>query len=185
MRKTIALLGILVLASCSSMKVHTDHDPTASFSSLNTYAWKLGDGTVEAENPLSHKRMLDAVDAALAEKGMRKVSGSPDAYITYYADSKEEVRADTTHMGYGYSPGWYYGGRGYWGGGMGGMSTSTTRVRAYEVGTIVVDMWAAGDKKLVWRGQASDTISESPKKNHEKITTAVSKMFAKYPPTDG
>ena len=86
---------------------------------------------------------------------------------------------DTTYMGggWGYGPGW--------GWGMGGMGTSTTTVRQYDVGTVVLDMWDAGQKRLVWRGTASDTVSDDPQKTTEKIHTAVERLFENYPPTGG
>ena len=83
---------------------------------------------------------------------------------------------DTTNFGYGYGPGWY------WGGGMG---TTTTQVRTYTVGTLIVDIWDAKAKQLVWRGIASDTLSENPQKNQQIAAKALAMMFEKYPPPAG
>jgi hypothetical protein len=48
---------------------------------------------------------------------------------------------------------------------------------------MVVDLFDAKTKKLVWRGIARDTLSTNPKKNAEKITKATEKMFKKkFPP---
>jgi hypothetical protein len=38
---------------------------------------------------------------------------------------------------------------------------------------------------LVWRGTASDTVSDKPEKNEKKIQKAAEKMFKKYPPSKG
>ena len=54
------------------------------------------------------------------------------------------------------------------GGGM-GMGTSTTQVRTYAQGTLVVDIWDVNKKELVWRGVGSDTVSDSPESNAKKI----------------
>ena len=78
--------------------------------------------------------------------------------------------------GWGMGPGWG------WGGGM-GMGSSTTQVRNYTVGTLVLDMWEVERKQLVWRTTASDTLSDNPQKNSEKIQEAARKMFEEYPPT--
>ena len=85
---------------------------------------------------------------------------------------------DTTSFGYGYGPGWYWGG-------MGGMGTSTTQVRTYTVGTLIVDIWDIKAKQLIWRGIASDSLSDNPQKNQEKAAKALAKIFEKYPPPTG
>ena len=51
-----------------------------------------------------------------------------------------------------------------------------------QTAIIVVDMWDAEAKELVWRGVASDTISDNPQKNIQKINKAMAKMFERYPP---
>jgi hypothetical protein len=81
-------------------------------------------------------------------------------------------------MGYGYGGGWYWGGYG----GYGGMGSSTTRVRTYNQGTIVIDMWDAKAKELVWRGIVTDTISDNPQKNIDKINKGLARVFERYPP---
>jgi hypothetical protein len=47
---------------------------------------------------------------------------------------------------------------------------------------MVVDLFDAKTKRLVWRGIATDTISSDPQKNAMKIEKAVEKMFKKFPP---
>jgi hypothetical protein len=80
------------------------------------------------------------------------------------------------NTGYGYGPGWG------WGGGGMGMGSSTTTVRTYEEGTIIVDIYRADDKQLVWRGTVTGTISDDPKKNEKNIVKGIAKLFEKYPP---
>ncbi len=63
------------------------------------------------------------------------------------------------------------------------MGSSTTQVRTYQMGTLVVDLWDAQAKQLVWRGVASDTISDNPQQNEKKIDKAAEEMFKRYPPS--
>jgi hypothetical protein len=70
--------------------------------------------------------------------------------------------------GFGYGP--------WWGGGYG-----TANVETYVEGTLVVDLYDANTKKMVWRGVATATASEKPTKNAAKMTKAVDKMFEKLP----
>jgi Domain of unknown function (DUF4136) len=52
------------------------------------------------------------------------------------------------------------------------------------VGTMVIDVFDAKSKKLVFRGKASDDISDKPEKNAKKIDKAVQKMFKNFPPKE-
>ena len=74
------------------------------------------------------------------------------------------------------------GGYGYRYGGMGGMGTSTTTVSEYTVGTLVVDMFDAKSKNLVFRGIAEDELSDNAEKNAKKLEKASTKMFKNFPP---
>ena len=77
------------------------------------------------------------------------------------------------------------GGYGYRYGGMGGMGTATTTVSEYTVGTLVVDMFDAKTKNLVFRGTAEDEISDKAEKNAKKLDKAIEKLFKNFPPTAG
>jgi hypothetical protein len=72
-----------------------------------------------------------------------------------------------------------WGWRGF--GGM-GMGESTTTVDDTPVGSLNVDLFDSRTKKLIWRGTASQTLSDKPEKNTEKLDKAVAEMFRKFPP---
>jgi hypothetical protein len=77
------------------------------------------------------------------------------------------------------------GGYGYRWGGMGGMGSATTTVSEYTVGTLVVDMFDAKSKGLVWRGAAQDELSDKTEKNIKKLAKASDKLFKDFPPGAG
>jgi hypothetical protein len=85
-------------------------------------------------------------------------------------------------MGYGYPGGWGMYGGGYRGGYRGGyVGTTTTTVRSYQTGTLVVDVWDAKSEKLVWRGTATNiSVSDNPTKMKKKIDKALKKMTDKW-----
>jgi hypothetical protein len=60
---------------------------------------------------------------------------------------------------------------------------ATTTVNTVNVGSGVVDIFDAKTKKLVFRGTASDTLSDKPEKNEKKIEKSMEKMFKDFPPT--
>ena len=75
-----------------------------------------------------------------------------------------------------------YGGYGWRGMGAGGMGTATTTTSEYIVGTLVVDIFDAKSKQLLFRGTAQDELSDKPEKNVKKLTKASDKMFKDFPP---
>jgi hypothetical protein len=70
-------------------------------------------------------------------------------------------------------------------GGMGMGGTSSTTVSEYTVGTLVVDIFNAKSKQLLFRGTASDEISDKAEKNEKKLAKASDKMFKDFPPGSG
>jgi hypothetical protein len=73
---------------------------------------------------------------------------------------------------YGGFPGW--GWHRYWGG--------PVVVEAYEVGTLVVDLFDTDTKQVVWWGSASGTVLGKPEKNSKNLNKALEKMFKDFPP---
>jgi hypothetical protein len=66
-------------------------------------------------------------------------------------------------------------GRGF-GGGMGTISPEQS-----EIGTLIVDLYDANNKNLVWRGISQDTLSTNGGKNAKTVQKAIQKMFKQYP----
>jgi len=50
------------------------------------------------------------------------------------------------------------------------------------VGTLVVDLFDTNAKKLIWRGSASDTLSDKSDKNIKTLNSDVQRMFEHFPP---
>jgi hypothetical protein len=173
MKKMIALHWVFVflLVSCGTIvaDVNVDWDRQADFSHFKTYAW--GKGT-PAKNPLMAQRIVEAIDQNLAAKGLQKVEdpSAADLIVIYHAAVGTQTQLNTTDMGGGW--GWRWGGTGM----------STTTVDKIPTGQLVVDIGDAKTKKLLWMGNASDTLSDKPEKNADKINKVVKKMFEKFPP---
>ncbi len=172
----VLLVPFLFVLGCD-LKTSVDYDREADFSQVTSFSW-TGQRNPEI-NDLVHNRVLDALRSQLKAKGLSEVDSNPDVFVTYYGDDNERTVIDTNHYGYGYGGGWG------WGAGGMGMAGSTTTVRTYQEGTIVVDIYGAGDKQLIWRGTVTGTISDDPKKNEKNINKGIAKMFEKYPPPPG
>ena len=177
MRK-LALAAALALAStvAFAQDVKTDFDKAANFAAIKTFQVKIGTGW---HNEISEKRFVDEFTQALAKKGWQPVDANPDALVLLHGATEKQKNLNTFYSGMG-----GYGGYGYGGWGMGGMGmgTATTTVSEYLVGTLVTDIFDAKTKALLFRGTASDEISDKPDKNMKKIKKAAEKMFKKFPP---
>ena len=169
-RKIFASVGIaLVFATATfAQQVKTDYDRSANFSQYKTYSWEK----VQSADPLWVDRIKEAVNAALTSKGLTPVESGGDVAIVALEMTKDQRTLNTFYNGFG--GGWR------WGGGFG---NATTTVGNYKVGTLVVDMFDANSKKLVWRGSSSDTLSDKSDKNIKNLDKGVQKMFDHYPPS--
>ena len=64
----LVLAGMVMLvAVAEGADVTVDFDRSADLSRCGKYAWRAGDAT--AQDPLVHKRIVAAVEAALSRKG--------------------------------------------------------------------------------------------------------------------
>ena len=164
----IALL-IAMAASALAQQVQTDFDKRINFGQYKTYSWK----NVQVKNTLWESRIKDVVDNQLAAKGWKQVDDGGDVVILAIGTTQTQRTLDTFYNGFG--GGWRW--RGF-----GGSGISTTTEHDYKEGTLVVDMFDAKSKQLIWRGRAQDMLSGSPDKNEKKLDKAVVKMFKKFPP---
>jgi hypothetical protein len=165
---SVALLPLLSV-SMAAQKITVDHDKNTDFSQFKTYAWKKG---TPAANPLNDERIVQAIEKQLASKGLLKLENTSmaDLAVAYHAAVELETQLNTTDMGgWGWGP--YYGG-----------GTAITTVDKIPIGTLIVDMGDVKNKKLIWRGTASDTVSDKPEKLEKKINEVTTKLFKKYPP---
>ena len=71
--RSIVLLLFVVLAGCSTMQVHSDHDPSANFAGLKTYDWtkaaKKVTGDPRLDNPALDQRIRELIQLQLAKQG--------------------------------------------------------------------------------------------------------------------
>jgi hypothetical protein len=179
-RAALLLVATVLPATALAQQVNFDFDRDADFSKYKTFAYTV---CMRIDDPLVDKRIVAHLEKALALEGLTKASGDGDVNVTYHTSTKEDVVIDTNTWGYGYGQGqrWGHGGSGY-GSGYGGPLSTTTTVRKYTRGTLVIDIWDARTKQLVWRGTASDSVSDDPKKNDQKVQKALQKLFKSYPP---
>jgi hypothetical protein len=169
--RTLGFFGIALLGTSVSFaqQVKTDYDRAANFSQYKTYSWEK----VQTQDPLWVDRIEQPVNAALAAKGWTQVPTGGNVAIVAVEMTQNQQTLDTFYNGFG--RGWR------WGGGFG---DATTTVDTYKVGTLVIDLFDANSKKLIWRGSASDTLSNKSDKNIKNLDKGVQKMFQHFPPEE-
>src|SRR5258707_10033204 len=165
---SIAIFFALTAASFAQ-QVKTDYDHSANFGQYKTYSWEK----VQTKDPLLVDRIKDAVNAALTAKGWTQVDSGGDVSVAAVEITQQQQTLNTFYDGFG-------GGRRW--GGFGGFGDATTTTETYKVGSLVVDLFDAKSKNLLWRGSSSDTLSNNADKNTKNLDKGVQKMFTHFPP---
>jgi hypothetical protein len=181
MQKTLVTLAMAVLlapALLLAQKTSYDYDKTADFTGFKTYALKEG---TNVGQPLIDNRIVAAIEAQLAAKGLTKTDADPDVFVVYHMafDKQKDISTYSSGYGGGYGPyGWGWGGGGWAGG------TTSTQVRDILIGTLVIDMADAKKGQLAWRGMGTKEVNTqaNPEKRDKSINSAVKKIFKNYPP---
>jgi len=168
----IAAVICLGFFTVAAQEVKTDYDHNFNFSQVHTFAVKIG---TSWGNQLSEDRAKNTVTQALTEKGWQPADETTaDALVLLHGATETKKSLNTFYSG-------GYGGYG-WGGWGGGMGTATTTESEYRVGTLVVDIFDAKTKKLIFRGVGQDELSDKPEKNTKKLEKGVAKIFKNFPP---
>jgi Domain of unknown function (DUF4136) len=165
------VLFVFALGAASAQQVQTDFDHQANFSEYKTYSWEA----IKPSDSLWDARIKNAVDAQLAAKGWTQVPSGGDVTVVAIKTTQTQRSLETFYDGFGGGWGW----RRFGGGGFG---ESTTTEQDYKEGTLVLDMYDAKTKQLIWRGSAEDTLSNKAEKNEKNLEKGVAKMFKKFPP---
>ena len=166
----IVAIAFLFTAASFAQQVKTDYDRSADFTQYKTFSWE----NVHTQNPLWVDRIKSAVNSALAAKGWTLVDSGGSVSIMALEMNQTHQTLDTYYDGFGGGWGWRR-----WGGG--GFGDATTTTSTYTVGTLVVDLFDSKTKALIWRGSASDTLSDKSDKNIKNLDKAVDKLFEHFP----
>ncbi|HAB28064.1 MULTISPECIES: DUF4136 domain-containing protein [Xanthomarina] len=167
----VLFASLLLLSSCSSVRVASDYDKEADFTKYKTFAfYKPGIDKAEI-NDLDKRRMLRAIESEMLAKGFTK-SETPDLLVSIFTKSREKVNVQSSgYYPYGYGWGWspYY-----WG----SYNTVTTSTE----GVLYIDLIDANKKELVWQGVGTGYLSQNTSKKEERINEFVASIMEKYPP---
>ena len=165
------------------MRVRSDFDRTAVFSSYKTFDWiappvrasqdevRPGPEGPFARNSLLDKRIRAAVNSNLRSRGFRNVEGGESNFrLNYHITFKDKLVGSGSNFGYT--------GRYHHGTFSSGFNWS---VRQYQQGTIIIDVVDRDKDQLVWRGWVE---SRNPDGNYDEreINRAVNQILMRFPP---
>ena len=159
-----AMLACMVSAVALGQQVSVNYDRSQSFSQYHTYAWASNNAN-QIQNSILAQQAKSDIDSAMQSKGLQSVqeSQNPDIILTASGGMKEQ----TSYQAWGM--------RGI-GGGMGGITPEQN-----VIGTMIVDLYDAKNKTLIWRGIAQNTLGNNGNKNSQLVSKAVQKMFKQWP----
>ncbi|MEW2923312.1 DUF4136 domain-containing protein, partial [Muricauda sp. ANG21] len=104
---TLAAMALILLASCSSVRVVSDYDQRADFNTYRSYAfYKTGIDKAQISD-LDKKRILRAIENELGSRGFVK-SENPDVLISIFTKERERVDVYNNNFGWGWGWGGFY-----------------------------------------------------------------------------
>jgi Domain of unknown function (DUF4136) len=158
------MLVCMVSAVALGQQISVNYNKSQNFSQYHTYTW-ASDNANQIKNSILAQEAKSDIDTAMQGKGLRMVSESenPDLILTASGGMKQQTSYSAMGM------------RGF-GGGMG-----TITPEQNVIGTMIVDLYDAKTKSLVWRGLAQNALSNNGSKNSQLVSKAVAKMFKQWP----
>ena len=151
------LAALLVACATTSIRVRSESDSSANFSSYRTYAWapqakdRSGDFGID-------DIIRSEVESQLALRGYEPAaSGTADVLVDYHA----AVETETALRGAGYG---------------------RSRTVRYEKGTLTLEILDPAGQKVLWRGSARDALNlRRGQRYGARIPEAVQLILSKLP----
>jgi len=138
----VATVLLTLCLSASAQDVKYNFMPGTDFTKYKTYKW-VRVPNAQYPNQIMDTQIMTSIDAQLSQKGLTKNEDNPDLYVAYQASVDKETQWNSYSSG-GDTWGW-----GRWGGGWGGMQTTTTTSQVIRVGTLSLDVYDVAAKNQV------------------------------------
>ena len=190
MKQTLSVLCLAALVAVTlsaRIKVQSDFDPNADFSTLKTWAWPPdGPGqmkmalTKDDDPEVPRKRfepvIVAAVEEAMAKKGFPKAAAGqqPDFLVAYFALISMNTNSQVM--------GQFIPGTMEWG--IPPFEGRTQSLKIYEQGTLVLDVMSADGKKPIWRALARAELNRerADAERDKNVRGAVFDLVKEFPP---
>jgi hypothetical protein len=153
----LAAACALLVAGCTSTPPEPEsmRAPEVDFSAFRTYGWAPSESAAGTDQPLQllDQNLRRSISEELARRGYVPAGdATPDLLIAYQTASKEQVESSPVRIGIGV---------GSWGGSGGGsVGVSSSSLRNYREGTLVIHAIDAARNAEVWQGRISGKLTE-------------------------
>jgi hypothetical protein len=158
------LLLVLTAGVAQAQKITSDYDPTGDFDSYKTFMW------IQRPQDESRAEIQRAVASELTAKGWRQVSEGADIGVAANVANQKDRSLETF---YSTLQGWNWR---RWD----QSDTSSSDIQRFAPGTVVVDLFDAKKRRVVWRGIATGVYSAKGGGDH--ADKDLHKMFKSFPP---
>ena len=171
MRIFLFSIVLVVMTSCGAAKVNYDYDDQTDFTSYATYNYFNDMETGLSE--LDEKRLMDAMDATLGEKGYM-FAEEPDVFINIKSSVFKSQQGNNVGVGLG------GGNRGIGGGVSIGIPVGGPKLTR----ELQIDFVDSNKDMLIWQAISESPFREgdTPAEKSEKLQAVVDKIFSNYPP---
>jgi hypothetical protein len=179
----VALIACGLLIGCSTIDVQTDWDRAIDFSRFESFA--LLENSEPSINRLIDGRIRAALVEELSSKGLRQLEAAEGADLAIGFQVATQNRRSYRTVSSGWRARGYRHRRGRAGWHNQTMTaTTTTRVREYTVGALVLAIFDSKSKELVWEGSGSGRLDSSggPEQSEQRIRDAVQQILLDFPP---
>jgi hypothetical protein len=155
---TLMILMLLAAARVSSV----EHEPQVDYSRYETWSWAKG--VTPATNPLTDKRIREAIEAGLSARGFSRADSGGTLLVVYHASKIADIDLASTKTAAAATP---------------------TGLQYVEKGSLVVEMLDAASGNVVWRGQVAGVLHFGPREIAGQVQAAVAKLLESFPPPPG
>lgn len=163
----------LAVGQAAAQAANVTFDKSTDFSRYKTYKWVTIKDAQQFDE-LTSGQLIGTFDTALARKGLTKSqSENPDLLIGYQVALGNQKHLNDYNLGGAY-------------GSAAGATTGSGSVTttAVHTGELVLDMYDAATKQLVWRGVVAKAIAADakPDKKQKQLDKTVEKLLKDFPP---
>ncbi len=172
-KSLLLALTVTLMVSCKpTLKVSSDYDRSANFSSYKTFSLYY---LVTSRNvsQFNEQRIWNSIREEMQKKGYVEDDRKPDIVINAISVLNNKRYLSANSNGYGYGALRPYG----------GMLSGSGTVQAvqYKEGSLLIDVIDGKTNKLVWEGVGSAEFEKQPKDPEKVIRNAVNKILADFP----
>ena len=175
----VALLATLGAVGVAETK--SDYDHRYRLAPGSTWDFRTRKNAVNdslGNNGLWDRRVRDDLSRQFAATGLtRAAAAAPDLLISYHMGTRQGYETEYLNSGF---PAYYgrFGYRRHWAGWGFGWGTTTVVKIPYMKSTLVMDVYDAHTKQLVWRGYDTKTINYN--KADKTINDAVGHLMKRF-----